>query len=292
MRVDNRNKRDEIPDLARRILICPHCRHATLDFRPDAVACRDCGWLGTLRDGVFAARDVGGTARFDTLHEVIEAQNAHPVVWRWLYAEQCRVLTEATRAGGVLLDLGCGPAPPYAKPEGALVVGADLSLASLAANRQLDLAVHASAGAMPLADRSIDVAAAIYVFHHMVGRTVAETLRNVEAAFAELGRVMKPGGEVLIFEICPWRPAWLAERLIWTATRRIVGRFIDFLFLPPRLYETLGRKAFPGARFDRHKYRLEGGAWFPPVLGLPWLQWPRFAYPFNVYLFRWQLPPP
>jgi ubiquinone/menaquinone biosynthesis C-methylase UbiE len=290
MRVENRNVRDDIPALSRCVLACPRCRHAALDFTPEGIVCRDCGWRGTLRNGVFAALDADAPARFDTLHEVIEAQNAHPVVWRWLYDAQCRVLAEALRPGRVLLDIGCGPAAPYAKPAGALVVGADRSLASLDANRDIDLGLHASAAALPLADRSIDVAAAIYVFHHMVGATVAETLHNVEAAFAELSRVIKPGGEVLIFEICPWRATWLAERLGWATARRTIGRFIDFLFLPQPTYEALGRRFFPGATLDRRVYDIEGGAWFPPVLGLPWLKWPRFAYPFDVCLFRWQFP--
>jgi len=289
MRVENRNVRDDIPLLARRVLACPRCRRADLEFAADGVVCKNCAWRGTLRNGVFAALDAAEPARFDALHTVIEAQNSHPVVWRWLYEEQCRAIVSAVRPGRVLLDLGCGPAAPYPKPEGALVVGADLSLASLAVNRDLDLAVHASASSLPLADRSVDVAAAIYVFHHMVGDTVAETLRNVEAAFTELGRVMRPGGEVLVLEICPWRWAWTAERLGWVAARRAIGKFIDFLFLPPRLYETLGRVAFPGAALDRRVYALEGSAWFPPVLGLPWLEWPRFAYPFDVCLFHWRL---
>jgi ubiquinone/menaquinone biosynthesis C-methylase UbiE len=168
-------------------------------------------------------------------------------------------------------------------------VGADLSLASLADNKDVDLALHASAASLPLADRSIDAVIAIYVFHHMVGESVAATRANIEAAFAELGRVVKPGGEVLVFEICPWRGAWIAERLGWTAARRAIGTFIDFLFWPPQVYEALGRRAFGDAALERTVYRLEWNAWFTPVIGMPWLEWPRFAYPFDVCLFRWQL---
>lgn len=263
-----------------------------LEFAADIVVCPDCAWRGELKDGLFAARDAGGTARFDTLHTAIGDQNSHPVIWRWLYEEQCRAIAEVLRAGFVMLDLGCGPAAPYAKPSGTLVVGADLSLASLADNRDVDLAIHAAAGSLPLADRSVDVTAAIYVFHHMVGDTVRQTIRNVEAAFAEIARVTKPGGEVLILEICPWRAAWLGERFGWTPARRLIGKFIDFLFLPSQFYEALGRRAFVGATPERRIYKLEWNAWFPPVIGLPWLRWPRFAYPFDVYLFRWRLPTP
>ena len=83
--------------------------------------------------------------------------------------------------------------------------------------------------------------------------------------------------------------AWIAERLGWTAARRAIGTFIDFLFWPPQFYEALGRRAFGDATLQRQIYRLEWNAWFTPVIGMPWLEWPHFAYPFDVCLFRWQL---
>lgn len=290
MRVDNGQEHAATDSLARRVLACPRCHRAALEFAENRIDCPGCAWRGEWRDGIFSTFAHRGAARFDALYEAVETQAEHPVVWRWFFEEQCRAIVEALRPGRVALDLGCGPALPYAKPDGVQVVGADLSFASLASNKDIDLAVHASASSLPLADRSIDAAVAIYVFHHMVGESLAATRRNIETAFAELGRVMKPGGEVLVFEICPWWPAWLAERLGWTAARRMIGTFIDFLFWPRQTYEALGRQAFADAVLERRVYRLEWNARFTPVIGMPWLEWPRFAYPFDVCLFRWRLP--
>jgi SAM-dependent methyltransferase len=278
-------------EIARSVLACPRCRAAPLDFSGERIACATCGWHGEMRGKIFSALPDTQEARFDTLHEAIEAQNNHPVVWRWFYEQQCAAIAAALQPGRIALDLGCGPEAPYDKPSGATIVGADLSRASLEDNRDVDLGVHASAAALPVADRSIDAVIAFYIFHHMVGETVAATRKNVEAGFAELGRIAKPGAEILVFEICPWGPAWLAERIGWTAARRVGGKFIDFLFWPSAFYEALGRRVFgPAASFERVRYPLEWNASFTPVIGLPWLSVPRFAYPFDVMLFRWRTP--
>jgi len=288
MRVENGQGRIATDDLARRVLACPRCHRAAPAFTTDQIDCPACGWRGKIRNGVVSTLADTGTARFETLHESIEAQNSHPVVWRWFYEEQCRAFAAALRPRRAVQDLGSSPTAPYAKPAGAVVVGVDLSLVSLADNKHIDLALHATA-ALLLADRSIDAALAIYVFHHMVGESVAATRANIEAAFAELGRVVKPGGEVLVFEMCAWRGAWISERLGWTAARDTIGKFIDFPFWPPQVYEALGRRAFGDAALQRVIYCLEWSAWFTPVIGMPRLEWPRFAYPLDVCLFRWQL---
>jgi SAM-dependent methyltransferase len=278
-------------ELARRVLACPRCRKSHLDIAAERCICTGCNWQGEMRGKIFSALPEAQEARFDTLHEAIEAQNNHPVVWRWFYARQCEAIAAALQPGRIALDLGCGPEAPYDKPAGALIVGADLSRASLEDNRDIDLGVHASATALPIADRSIEAVIAFYVFHHMVGDNVAATRSNVEAGFAELGRIAKPGAEILVFEICPWAPAWIVERVGWTASRRVIGKFIDFLFWPREFYEALGRRAFgEAAKFERIRYGLKWNAWFTPVIGLSWLSVPRFAYPFNLYLFRWRLP--
>jgi SAM-dependent methyltransferase len=276
--------------LAHQVLACPQCHRPPLNFAGEVLACGSCGWRGGWRGSVVSSLGAAHAARFDTLHEAIEAQNNHAGVWRWLYERQCRSIAAALRPGRVALDLGCGPIAPYAKPEGATIIGADLSLASLATNRNIDLGLHASAAALPLADETVDVVLAIYVFHHMVGETPSATRGNVEAAFREIARVAKPGADVLIFEICPWAATWAAERVVWTTARRLIGKFVDFFFWPRDRYEAFGREVFGTAHLEMQRFDLAWNAWFRPVLGLPWLEVPRIAFPFHVYQFHWRLP--
>lgn len=67
----------------------------------------------------------------------------------------------------------------------------------------MDLRIHGSATALPLADRSIDAIVCFYSIHHMVGATVAQNRALVNAAFQEFGRVLKLHGELFVFELAP-----------------------------------------------------------------------------------------
>ena len=73
----------------------------------------------------------------------------------------------------------------------------------------------------------MDVVLAYYAIHHMTGRSLAENPRNLEAAFRELGRVVKPGGDLLVFEVSPWRAVWLAEKLLWDTAKAVIGDKLD-----------------------------------------------------------------
>ena len=289
-RRDGTTSRDEAARaLAGRVLACPRCRHAPLAVEGGRTACASCGWQGEMAGAVVSTMGERHAATFDALHGHIAEHNAHPGVWRLCYERQVQEIETALTPGRIALDLGCGPGAPYAKPPGAIVVGVDPSIPSLAANRDIDLGLHASAAHLPLADRSVDAAIAIYVLHHMVGETVAATRANVAAAFAEMARVVKPDGQVVVLEICPWPPAWAAERVGWSLIRKIAGPRIDFLFWPPDALAAMGRAAFPGAALERRRYQTGWFETFPPVIGLPWLKVPRFLYPFDPYIFRWRL---
>ncbi len=108
------------------------------------------------------------------------------------------------RPGQRILDLAAGTGTssrPFADA-GALVVAADLSEGMLAVGRQrqTDLVfVNADALALPFADGSFDAV------------TISFGLRNVEdvpTALAELRRVTRPGGRIVICEFSTptWQP--------------------------------------------------------------------------------------
>jgi SAM-dependent methyltransferase len=122
------------------------------------------------------------------------------------------------RAGERVLDLGCGfGRHAYeAMRRGADVVACDLGLAELkevlsvyAAMRQADelpdavacMSVNGDGTRLPFDDASFD---------RVMASEVLEHIPDDEAAFAELARVLRPGG-VLAVTV----PAWLPERICW-----------------------------------------------------------------------------
>jgi SAM-dependent methyltransferase len=104
----------------------------------------------------------------------------------------------ATAAGGLVLDIGCGPAQAggYLAARGARVLGLDLSagmLASAAARHGgLGLQVAcADLRRLPVRDRCCAGVTLFYVLHHL-------PREDLPLALAELGRVLVPGGGLLL----------------------------------------------------------------------------------------------
>jgi ubiquinone/menaquinone biosynthesis C-methylase UbiE len=279
-----------LPEQVEHLLVCPACR-ARFVVVGDEVRCQNasCGFIGLLAHDVVLLGDRSAVSFFDDRHQVMTAGNAQEGVRCLCYEDQSNTVEGLFRPGQVVLDVGCGPSLPYQKPEDTFVIGLEASFESIRANRSVDLRVYGSALDMPLPDRSVDLVLAFYAVHHMTGRTLAENLRQLEQAIKELGRVVKPGGELLVFEVSPWRPAWLAERLLWNAARRVLGQKLDMCFYTAEVYERIGQAALLQARLTVEPFRTSMLSTFPPAFSLPWLPIPRFLYPFDVNLYRWRL---
>ena len=138
-----------------------------------------------------------------------------------------------------LLDLGCGPGitHPLVAPRCEAVTGVELSpgyarLAREHARRQglanVQIAVQ-DASALAFPDASFDAALCLDVLHHVA---------DLDAVLAELERVVRPGGDILLFEPNCLNPLLLAlcllDRNEWGAvsrcwrgryTRRLARRF-------------------------------------------------------------------
>ena len=136
----------------------------------------------------------------------------------------------------------------------------------------------------------MDVVLAYYAVHHMTGRSLAENRQNLERAFRELGRVVKPGGELLVFEVSPWRAVWLAEKLLWNTARAVLGAEARHVLLPGGRLRAASGRTLPAARrvLGRSRSARSLLSTFPPAFSLPWLPIPRFLYPFQVNLYRWR----
>jgi SAM-dependent methyltransferase len=134
------------------------------------------------------------------------------------------VLDRHDWAGKHVLEVGCGQGPVlnHLAAQGADVVGIDMSAASarraLAGARELSQAdrVHASvadAENLPFADASFDAAVSFGVLHH-----TPDTARGI----AEIRRVVKPGGVVIVMLYRTGNPKWWATR-----TARALSSVVD-----------------------------------------------------------------
>jgi SAM-dependent methyltransferase len=166
-------------------------------------------------------------------------------------AEQRRVVLEALalRPGERVVDVGCGPGLLAAEiaaavgPEG-LVCGVDVSASMLALARarasmpgSAPVAFRRAAAArLPCADGSFDVA---------VSTQVLEYLDDVPAALAEVHRVLRPGGRVLLLDT-DW------DSIVWHSgdeerMARVLGAWEQHLVdprLPRKLRGLLERAGF------------------------------------------------
>jgi SAM-dependent methyltransferase len=108
--------------------------------------------------------------------------------------------------GGRVLDVGCGTGQLGAAiaAEGYDVFGVDLSAPMVARARERGL-LGTSAGvttALPFADDSFDLALTVATLHHL------ETPERVETTVGEMGRVVKRGGFVVLWDHNPANPYW------------------------------------------------------------------------------------
>ncbi|MCC7368893.1 MAG: class I SAM-dependent methyltransferase [Chloroflexi bacterium] len=276
-------------DDAERLLACPRCR-SRFAAQGGELRCQNaaCGYVGLLTHDVVVLGDTSALSFFDDRHEVMTEGNASEGVRCLCYERQAGVVEAMLKPGMIVLDIGCGPTLPYTKPADTYVIGLEASYESIRVNREVDMRVYGSALEAPLADRSVDLVLAYYAVHHITGTTVAQNRQNLMRTLRELGRVVKPGGELAIFEVSPWLPVWHAERLLWNTARKVLGPKLDMFFYAEHVYEAAGRAALPPTAFSVQRFDTSMLSTFPPAFSLPWLQVPRFLYPFNVNLYRWR----
>ncbi len=108
--------------------------------------------------------------------------------------------------GGRVLDVGCGTGQlgEAIASEGYDVCGVDLSEAMVSKTRQRGMA-GTCAGvttALPFADHSFDLALTVATLHHL------ETPERVANTITEMGRVVKRGGCVVLWDHNPANPYW------------------------------------------------------------------------------------
>ncbi len=110
----------------------------------------------------------------------------------WLAAARAALIPPSPTPGAVLLDAGCGGGllAPHLAGKGYCHVGVDLGRIGLrqAAAHGIEV-LNADVTALPLASGSVDVVAAGEILEHV---------RDLPGTVAELSRVLKPGGLLVL----------------------------------------------------------------------------------------------
>jgi SAM-dependent methyltransferase len=108
--------------------------------------------------------------------------------------------------GGRVVDVGCGTGAlaGWIQRAGFDVVGVDASTGMLVeALRNGVGAVYAAySSALPFEDNVFDLSLSVATMHHL------ETPERVADTIAEMGRIVRPGGYVLIWDHNPLNPYW------------------------------------------------------------------------------------
>jgi len=273
-----------------RWLRCPAC-HAPLTVTGGEILCPSSGFRGSIRDDVAVMLPEATESFFDDTFEFMMHGKLNPGDWSFSYAQQVESLTKSLKPGMLLVDVGCGPGLPYAKPDGVEIIGLEPSFKSIRVNRQVDLRVFGSAYAMPLADASVDAIVCFYAIHHMVGEKVNDSISNLSRAFREFGRVLKPNGTLFVFEMTPIALFQCIQALGWNLGRQLIGKKLDMRFFSAREVKAVGGQALPkGTILEMTEFKVSPFTIFAPVFSLPRIRIPRFMYPLAPRLYKWRMP--
>jgi SAM-dependent methyltransferase len=202
-----------VPSLTTQIkAACPRCHVALVD-EGDELRCPELGERYGREDGVpvlLLSREADAvTGRQQALydhvaHDYNEVFKTH--VTEHYLRKRTAVVRELLPFGGTVLDVGCGTGAlaGWIQRAGFDVVGVDASTGMLVEALESGVgAVYAAfSSALPFEDSVFDLSLSVATMHHL------ETPERVADTIAEMGRVVRPGGYVLIWDHNPLNPYW------------------------------------------------------------------------------------
>jgi SAM-dependent methyltransferase len=162
-------------------------------------------------------------SHFDHIAAVYDESLPPHIVEHYLRKRAAFVL--GLRSGGTVLDVGCGTGSLARRLSslGYDVTGADPSDGMLEVMRARSpeiRAVRASGAELPFEPDSFDIVLSVATFHHIADPA------SVRATLAEMTRVSRPAGRILIWDHNPLNPYWsrlMARVPQDTGEERLIG---------------------------------------------------------------------
>jgi demethylmenaquinone methyltransferase/2-methoxy-6-polyprenyl-1,4-benzoquinol methylase len=202
-------------------------------------------------------------AMFDAIAPTYERVNTLATFGRDSTWRRRAVLAARVAPQDVVLDVCCGTgdmirAFAASSPPPSAIIGADFSLQMLARGRYQWITVpiqlcRADGLRLPLRDASVDVLSCAFGVRNF---------NDLQAGLAEMRRVLKPGGRVVILEFAPPENPWLrwANGVYCKHVLPLLGRFISrdrtgaYQYLP-RSIETFDTRSSMEARLRHTGFR-------------------------------------
>src|SRR5574337_1047347 len=146
------------------------------------------------------------------------------------YASLRHDINQAIQGIGHLLDIGNGGVFDYDTNQVEKITAMDLFLEDLGPDYVCPQNVVLKQGdalAIADADNSYDGVLMVMLIHHLIGKTVDESIQNMQKAIKEAYRVVKPGGKLIIAESCV--PSWfyVFEKMVFPLAVKVIDKIID-----------------------------------------------------------------
>jgi SAM-dependent methyltransferase len=177
-----------------------------------------------VKGHVHPAGEASGNPQFDQIAAEYDESLPPHVVEHYL-EKRSRFVFDHLPAGGSVLDVGCGTGVLAQRiaEAGYEVSGVDPSQGMLSVLERSAPAVEAKAGSgtdLPFPDDRFDLVYCVAVMHHIADPAA------VRSTLAEMVRVAKPGGLVLVWDHNPRNPYWkslMARVPQDTGEERLIG---------------------------------------------------------------------